>query len=226
MQVDFVHKLRQALSHERLSAYAQRMPGNGNRTLFAHYAWNMALSESLYPTLQALEVTLRNTLHNAAQHHFQRSDWFNDRQIIQFPNDVRSLGQAREMLRRRRKPLEPGRIIAELNFGFWTSLFDKRYEQVLWPRIIKTAFPHMPRRMRTRKELSRRLHKIRNLRNRIFHHEPIWYWQDLAQQHSHILETIAWIEPAMRDLVTTVDRFPETYQNGLDEIQQKLEQFC
>jgi len=226
MQANFAQKLTQALSHERLSAYARRAPEHGNRVLFAHYAWNMALSESLYPVLQALEVLLRNTVDNAAQHHFGKEDWYDDSRIIQHPNDRVSIDKAKRILSRQNKPLDPGRIIAELNFGFWTSLFDRRYEQVLWPRLIKTAFPYMPRRIRTRQTLSRRLHKIRILRNRIFHHEPIWYWQDLPQQHVDILQAISWIEPAMGDLVQTIDRFPSTYDNGLDEIIHKLEQFC
>jgi hypothetical protein len=46
------------------------------------------------------------------------------------------------------------------------------------------------------------------LRNRVFHHEPIWYWRDLAQQHAQLLETINWINPAMRSLIGVLDRFP------------------
>ena len=117
-------------------------------------------------------------------------------------------------------------IIAELNFGFRTSLLDRRYEQVLWPQLIKAAFPYMPKRIRTRRVLSRRFHKVRQLRNRIFHHEPIWYWQDLPQQHEQILEAISWIEPAVKDLVMTIDRFSPIYQHGLQDIEQQLEKFC
>ncbi len=84
----------------------------------------------------------------------------------------------------------------------------------------------MPNRIRTRKKLSQRFNRIRNLRNRVFHHEPIWYWQDLAQQHEDILEAIAWIEPAMRDLACAIDRFPGVHQKGLQEIEQKLKRFC
>jgi len=123
MQADFAGKLMRALSHERLSAYAQRATEQGNRTLFAHYAWNMALSESLYPVLQALEVLLRNTIDNAARDHFRRADWYDDPKLIRHPNDISSIDKAKRILNRQNKPLEPGRIIAELNFGFWTSLF-------------------------------------------------------------------------------------------------------
>ncbi len=225
MQADFAQKLKRVLSTERLAAYQLQLAGNGNRNLFSHYAWNMALSESLYATLQLLEIGLRNTLDQAASAHFAKADWFEDNAIIQ-PRDQAAVNKAKKILLSKKKTLEPGRIIAELNFGFWTSLLDTRYEQTLWPALIKASFPHMPRKMRTRKNLSRRFNKIRLLRNRVFHHEPIWYWQDLAQQHDAILEALCWIEPAMQDLAGAVDRFPEVYQNGLKDIENKLEQFC
>ncbi|MEW8387190.1 MAG: hypothetical protein AB2660_06685 [Candidatus Thiodiazotropha sp.] len=107
MQADFATKLEQALSVERLAAYRQRLRQNSNRTLFSHYAWNMALSESLYPVLQALEVTLRNSIHGAAVQHFGRADWYNDTHIIRHPNDVAALDKAKAILTRQHKPLDP-----------------------------------------------------------------------------------------------------------------------
>ena len=84
----------------------------------------------------------------------------------------------------------------------------------------------MPRTNRTRQKLSQRFNKIRNLRNRVFHHEPIWYWQDLAQQHQDMLEALSWMAPAMLELEMTVDRFDDTYYNGLEKIKKSLEKFC
>jgi hypothetical protein len=226
MQANFVTKLYQVLSQERLDAYQQRTQTDGDLALFSHYIWNMALSESLYPGLQALEVALRNTIHNTATQQFKREDWYADQQIIHYHYNINAITKTREQLHRQRKTPDPGRVIAELSFGFWTSLFDSRYEQNLWTRLIKPAFPHMPRRIRTRKELSKRLNKIRNLRNRVFHHEPIWYWQDLPQQHNILLETLAWIEPAMREMLTSLDRFPGVYQAGPNTYTQVLRRFC
>jgi len=225
MQADFADKLKQTLSSERLDAYQQRMALDGNLNLFSHYAWNMALSESLYPALQVLEIAFRNTLHHAAYATFGQKDWFNSKQIIQ-PRDQAIITKAKNNLRRQNKPLDPGRVIAELSFGFWTTLLDSRYEQKLWPKLIKASFPHMPKQIRTRKSLSKRFNQIRHLRNRVFHHEPVWYWQNLVQQHQAILEAIYWIEPALQDLVTTIDRFPETYRQGYQPIENQLRQFC
>ena len=225
MQADFVTKLRKVLSHERLAAYQSRSQSSGDLGLFSHYVWNMALSESLYPGLQALEVALRNTIHNAAVDYYQRDDWYDDTRVIHYQWNVDSISNAKRQLRRQRKAIEPDRIVAELNFGFWTSLFDSRYEQKLWIPLIKPAFPYMPRQIRTRIELSKRLNRIRNLRNRVFHHEPIWYWP-LEEQHVLIMETLGFIEPAMRDMVLMLDRFEDVYRAGPEALEQKLREFC
>lgn len=211
--------------HCPMSAYQQRLTQDGNRNLFSHYAWNMALSESLYPSLQLLEIGLRNTINHHARQQFGKADWFDDANIIRARDKV-AIDKAKTTLRRKKKSPDLGRIIAELNFGFWTSLLDTRYEQILWPRLIKACFPGMPKNIRTRKKLSQRFNRIRNLRNRVFHHEPIWYWQDLEQQHEDILDATGWIEPMMRELACSTDRFPDICQQGLYEIEQKLKQFC
>jgi hypothetical protein len=57
MQAKFSDQLHQSISHERLDAYRQRGSSSDYTELFAYYAWNMALSESLYTPLQCLEVS-------------------------------------------------------------------------------------------------------------------------------------------------------------------------
>jgi hypothetical protein len=90
-----------------------------------------------------------------------------------------------------------------------------RYEKILWPWLLKPVVPNMPRHIRIRKNLSKRLNRVRTLRNRIFHHEPIWHWCDLQSQHTEALETITWVNPAMMAFVQPFDSFAEIYQNGI-----------
>jgi hypothetical protein len=68
------------------------------------------------------------------------------------------------------------------------------------------------------------MNHIRRLRNRVFHHEPIWYWKDLRQQHNEIIEAIGWINPAMMSFIQTLDRFDEVNSQRLDVYQGKLTQ--
>lgn len=223
MQGDFSALLRKAISHERLEAYRQRGTDGSDLNLFAHYAWNIALCESLYPALQGLEVALRNSMHDAATGIYRTEFWFDDPRAIPHPREQDAVRKAKDVLARDRKPHEAGRVVAELSFGFWTSLFDVRYEQILWPRLLKAVFPFMPRHIRTRKTLSKRLHRIRHLRNRVFHHEPIWHWRDLVEQHAGLREAIGWINPAMLEMVAVLDRFAVIHRHGVQPFEKA---FC
>lgn len=221
MQDDFVSKLLTAFSSERIEAYRNRINGDENNDLFVHYAWNIALSESLYPSIQILEIVLRNSINRAMSQEFGRVDWYDAENIITL-RERDKVNKAKKSLAVMGKPIEAGRVVAELSFGFWTALMDRRYEQVLWRKLIKPCFPYMPRHLRTRKNILGRFEKIRRLRNRIFHHEPIWFWENLENQHKDILEAISWIEPAARDFVTIIDRFPSVYKTGQTTIENEL----
>ena len=126
MQANFSDQLRRAISHERLDTYRQRGTSNDDTELFAHYAWNMALSESLYTPLQCLEVSLRNGIHDAATAQFKTDTWF-DMPGVLYPQEISKVQEAKKTLIKGKKPLDAGKIIPELTFGFWTSLFDVRY---------------------------------------------------------------------------------------------------
>ncbi|WP_052403135.1 hypothetical protein [Legionella massiliensis] len=135
-------------------------------------------------------------MHQAISDNFDTEHWF-DLPFLH-PRERKQISQVIDDLRKRNKSIEAGRIVAELSFGFWTSLFDIRYEhsQVLWPKLLKGTFQYLPKRQRTRAFLSRELNRIRFLRNRVFHHEPIWPWKDLAQQHQQILNLTNGLSPA------------------------------
>jgi hypothetical protein len=213
MQDRFFAPLREVISNERLEAY-RRTASDTDPDLLGRYQWNIALSEALYPVLNILEIALRNSIHQAIRQAFNNQLWMDMRPALLDPREQEKVIAAKQELQRQRKPPAPGRLIAELNFGFWTSLFDARYEQRLWPRLLKDTFPTLPSRLRTRRTLSRRLNDIRYLRNRIFHHEPIWHLKDLGQRHGAILEAIYWISPTLRNMIQPIDRFPEVYRNG------------
>jgi hypothetical protein len=197
MQATFLELLLKAISETRLAPYRQ---DNDNSDLACHarYLWNTLLSESLYPSLQGLEVSLRNSVHYAITKAFGSEDWFSK---ILAPQEQRVLNEVKDRLNRQGKPLDIGQLVASSSFSFWVSLFDRRYEGVLWPWLLKDTFPHMPNRIRTRRILLHRLNDIRHLRNRIFHHEPIWYRKNLVQDHDYVLETIGWINAAMLETV-------------------------
>jgi hypothetical protein len=75
--------------------------------------------------------------------------------------------------------------------------------------------PSSPRSIRSRKELSPLLNRMRHLRNRVFHHEPVWHWSNLAQQHALALDLIGWFSPELRATIEPGDRFRAVHTAGV-----------
>lgn len=231
-QVSYADGMWKALSQERLEG-GYGGSGVSRVELLSRYVWNVALCEALYPSLQALEVALRNTLFNAGAAVYpiaapakgQVPCWLDAPGLLQ-PDEAASVAAAKARLRSVGKPLEPGRLVAELTFGFWTALFDVRYEntRILWPRLFsQKIFADAPKKLKNRKSLSPLLNRVRHLRNRAFHHEPIWHWSDLSDQHAVTLDLIGWMSPPLRQTVEALDRFRAVHSAGphplLDVIQ-------
>ena len=193
--------------------------------MVANYFWNTALCEALYPTLDALEIALRNTIHSAATDVYTTEFWF-DRPGVLLKTQPNAIRVARDALLRRSAPVTVGRIVAELHFSFWTYLLSSPYDRPLWQptgyRLLREAFPHVPFRQRTRKAVHNRYDAIRRLRNRVFHYEPIWNRANLAQDHRDILEAITWISPTLGDTVQHFDRFPSVLADGRQALERRL----
>ncbi len=214
--------LEPTLSAPRLRAYRNR--GDSDLDVLARYEWNVCLSEALYPSLHALEIAFRNSLFNAIEREYANHYWLWNNPPISDPYDQDEVLRVQDKLQRRGLVAEPPRMIAELTFGFWTGFLDRRYEghnatTRLWPKLLVEVFPHIPVRLRNRGDISRRFENIRRLRNRVSHHEPIWNWPDLLQEHAQILDALGWINPALAEATRGVDRFAavhsQAFLNGL-----------
>jgi hypothetical protein len=220
-QGHYVHAIRKALSSERLDAYGLSC---NDAQKIANYLWNLALCESLYPTLNGLEIAFRNAVFNAGARIFSGIStrdvpcWLDANPSLFDTDHEQSVIAAKLRLRDRGRALEPGRLVAELTFGFWTSLFEVRYERnkVLWPHLLGAQLldSSSPRSIRSRKQLSPLLNRMRYLRNRVFHHEPIWHWGDLVQQHEVAVDLIGWFSPALRATIEPGDRFRAVHAAG------------
>ena len=218
-QPELFSELRRALSPSRLEPYLSQGAERDMEVALATYLWNLALCESLYPSLHGIEVALRNSIHDAASEKFSNEFWFTSHLVGYEKEAIEKMGQA---FSQRKIKATPGKYIAECNFGFWVNLFNGEYEHILWRNLIGEVFSHAPRWSRTRSTLRARLDGIRRLRNRVFHFEPIWKLPDLKQQHGEILETIGWINPAFRELTELVDRFPQVFDDGPAAYQARL----
>lgn len=63
----------------------------------------------------------------------------------------------------------PGKIVAEVMFGFWTYLTSSAHEKTIWVPYLHMAYP-----IKTdRKKIHQTLYDLREFRNRVAHHEPL-----------------------------------------------------
>jgi hypothetical protein len=223
MNPDFFGKIQPALAVERLDAYRQDQADPP--VALARYLWNMALCESLYSPLQMVEIALRNALQRSLENHFRSPHWYDVPACWQLlaTTQQSQIDEAKQSLARQNKPLAPGRIVAELTFGFWTAFFNKRSAQnrdiiQLTARVFRSA----PKSQRDIRSLNRRLTLLRELRNRVFHHERIIHWVDLDTRHAAMLETIGWISAELQELATVLDRFSATRNAGIQPWLEKL----
>jgi hypothetical protein len=205
-------KIKKTLSIERFESYRRTIEQLDEQVL-ACYLRNIQLSEALYPTFAILEVTLRNQLHHALCQKMQTQSWYEYHPDVLSPTEQAEIQKAKDYLCQHGKPIESGRIIAELNFGFWTRLFHPYYEKKLWPSLILDVFPYAPRWSRERKKLLKRLNSFRLLRNRVSHHEPIWDWPNLPTIHQDMIETVGWMCPSTKQALAFIDRFSVVFES-------------
>ena len=75
--------------------------------------------------------------------------------------------------------------------------------------MISSVFPHYARGHDDRKNISKRFEEIRLIRNRLFHHEPIWKFRnaktseeciaELRRKFNDIFKAIGWISTYKRN---------------------------
>ena len=208
--------LERRFSPARLGRYSGHRKGDTNRAA-ADYSHNVLLAEAMMPLLNVLEISLRNAIHRQLQVQYQRPDWwaawagdpafsYQNRQIV----------DATTKLGRRRELQHPDKVVAELTFGFWSSLFNAQFQPVLW-KNLRLVFTNCPKQQRQRHTISAALNQIRDLRNRVMHHEPLlWLTPDLCTQHSVGLEVVRWIDPNLEVWLATHDRLPNNWNTWLN----------
>lgn len=196
---DQILAIERSLSSDRFNSYLIDAKGD-NSGAIRLYERNTELSEALYGVIQGLEVTLRNAIHRTLQKGTGSDNWYDHIQLQELEKQL--LEQAKKTVEEAYKPVTPPRVIAKINFGFWVRLTTATYEKQLWVPHLYKIFPlKMMRSL-----LNKRLHSIKDLRNRIAHHERISK-RDLKKDYAEIIETIKWICPITSDWVKDTNRF-------------------
>ena len=196
--------IAQALSVERLAPYVAACQGDRVVALRL-YEWNLSVSGAFYEALGIVEVTLRNALHQRlTDRHGQRpGHWYDDPARLLLPPAHADITAARQRVAKLGRPETPGRVVAELNFGFWKFLLARRYEATLWTPTLRHAFPNLqPRRRTIAYDAMDRLHV---LRNRIAHHEPVHH-RDPATDVMVAYRLLDWIDADVHHWAQSLSR--------------------
>jgi hypothetical protein len=196
------------------------MDGNTNDALRLYTA-NVALSEALYPILHILEITLRSRMEVVLERVYGPL-WYTATSGLTFGTvETQMIQKALTELGRRGKSATSGRVTAELMLGFWVILVGKPYERKLWQKHLPDVFPDAPSGtnfVRVLPQIRKELKAIKELRNRVSHHEPIWYRPGLAQDHADACRLIDWLCASATPWCRSVDRFPTVLSSVLPDI--------
>lgn len=185
--------LARFLSVERLGKYLQMAQGRPDEAARL-YMENLNQCQLLYAKLHWLEIGLRNAVnHQLVQKYGDM--WFDNPHVGLGIKEQQQIDKARKCLARDKKPLTNGNMVAEISFGLWVNLFNFPYE-VLWRFPLRQAFAGHAGALQ-RHEISKKLHPVLKLRNRIAHYEPILVL-DLKQLQQDIGTLIGWLAPEMK----------------------------
>ena len=202
------NELEKHFSAARLGRYSVARGGDTTKAA-ADYSSNLLLSEAMVPMLNVLEIALRNGIHVRLSKLYGRGDWWEAwRDEPGFDWQNKQVIGAKEKLRRHKEPQTVDKILAELTFGFWSSLFNAQFQDVLW-KDLRLVFTRCPKPERQRRHISSALNQIRDLRNRVFHHEPLlWLAPELLDQHQIGVKVINWLDPQLAHWLEGHDRLP------------------
>lgn len=195
------------IGEPRFQRYLDARDGQHEHAV-ALYEWNVRVSAAFMELLCHLEVLLRN----AIDRQFPASDpraslsilyshvWLCDPAVLT-PESRERVNEAIARLQSERKRPTRDRVVASLTFGFWQALFSGVYEE-LWRRTLFKAFPHGNGK---RREIANLAGSTLHFRNRVAHHEAIFF-SDLRGRHHQILRLANAIDPAAARYIAALSR--------------------
>ena len=234
MNNDFFKSLERSISSSRISTYKSN--GHTEIETIADYVLNAKISQNFYFLLQNLEVSLRNAIYDSFKKNYPNSDFFylfenNSFNRYKSKKEKHSrecwkmICAAKYNILSKRININDGKIISELNFGFWITILlstDTKYTN-MWRKIFIEVFPNykiMTSIDNDKIIVGTIINQIRNFRNRIFHYEPIFN-KNIEQIHKDIIIIIGWINKDMQWLSITFDEF-KNLQEKINYINERL----
>lgn len=164
-----VAEIIDTIGRERLTYYLEKTASD--REALSLYQVNGELSKHIHEVIGGFEIALRNLVAKSLATYLHREDWYCCRKFMMNLAEERraNVREVRKRLKIDNRPERPGRIIAGLTFHFWVSMHEKKYRDIIWTPHLHRIWPSGENIKIVHKDLI----KVRDLRNRIAHHEPI-----------------------------------------------------
>lgn len=186
--------IKNALAAARLGTYETATKAvpvlNGALAL---YAWNAQVSAAMMAPLHVCEVVVRNAVSDALTAVYG-PDWpWSQVFTRSLPHPTQGYSARGDLIKIRAAQPTTGKVIPELKFVFWQTMFTSRFDVRVWQPCLRSVMPHVDTAKtvaQLRGQIYSELDQLRKLRNRIAHHEPI-FRRNLAEDFQKIGELIA-----------------------------------
>ena len=217
--------LCKSLSRNRLAGYSLDTDSDSSDAI-ARYMWNLQIVAAFSPVLNTLEVAFRNALFEvgtettAPRGLSTRSVpcWLDASPSILQQQEEKDVSEAITRLGKGTRRLTAGHLVSQLGFGFWIRLCDRPYEHGnkngpgIWPTATK-RFHNCPKSSRTRAAIRDAFNEIREFRNILAHHQPVWD-KPVLKLHSRAIELIGWMNPHLASVTAHHSQLPPVIGSG------------
>lgn len=244
METDFSHysKAYNCISEDRLVKYHILMTSPCRELVVLPYYAMQSAASLFYPTLHILEVCLRNKIYCALRNFYSirckkialpgsPEEWY-----LWMPQKIETLREVNSarmnaMTSITTRQVIPGDIISRLPFGVWVAFLRERVNNTdplfFWTAVKNDIFPNTTK---SKTDIFNEIKWAKSLRNRLFHHEPLWTGagtcslskakSTLTEKHERLLNIINWISQDVDYTFSTPRGF--SYRNvfcvGIDRI--------
>ena len=188
------------ITDHRLDSYKNVFTCADDLELVGSYLWNAHVCSALYPLLNSAEVSLRNAIDSALTNDLGRFWWkasklhYNSFQAgsTQLPFAVKGLRAnfskaTKQVINDKKKRYglssytpQHHEIIAKTEFSTWEFILNSKEfmgDNKIWPKNLAKVFKGGWPSTSTRTTLNRSqdlVKTVREFRNRVSHHEPVW----------------------------------------------------
>lgn len=182
------------------------------------YEWNVAVSSAFFEVISQVEVVLRNAVDRilrplevpeSARLEVGSGWWFanpaflnEEFELTYYESALRHLGG-----KKKAKSVSRDKVFSSMTFGIWESVFGKSHEQLFRSHLVY-AFPNRTRKGFKRDVVYKNVHNLRNLRNRIAHHQAI-FDLPLEERFEQAMDLMRWIDPELEQWIRGLSRVPE-----------------